>query len=306
MYIRKVPAHAFLAAAILCHVGLAAEQETLELTISCAQEYVIGEPVIILATVKNISDTPQDNIVSLEGGWANMYYLGFDVQGPKSHRNRLEYCVGFDGRSRYGDIIVLQPGEVSVGEFTLTSFRAPGRYTVFGRYILHGTVPSGHPLPVVRSDPIHFDVRALSEEDRKVLELMGWKGRSFPQLDGGIFFYTKAGKETLHVDIIKNHPEATLTKYLRFNLARFYSREGRNEEARAALEMLAKPGPTFALTDDALLLLAETCISSDPDRAERALRRIEAEFPKGNCVKRADKMLKKLKKVKEKLKKPAK
>ena len=278
-------------------------EEPIRIEVSCAATYSIGEPLLMLVTATNVSPEVQP-IIDLAGGWADMSFLNFEIQGPRSTRNR-PYTAGADRHgNQAGMPIALAAGEASIGEFDISKYSITveqGTNTVAAIYRLVDKQGTSHQI---KSTPVSFDLRAPDPEDAEVMGLLKWEhsagGLKMDATDD--YFYTQLGYEQKYLAVLRDHPNSTLAKYAAFYLARYYSAKGRGKDATPILKRLTEAQEEFPLTDDALLLLANDYLAEpgEHEKAQMVLEKLVSKFSKGNCARDARRKLDELKGKKNK------
>jgi hypothetical protein len=264
--------------------------ESLRLTVTCEESYVVYEPIYVLVTLTNASEEPQ-NVVDLGGGWASCLVMDFDIRGPEGGRNR-RYTAGLGSRIPYVGgsprPLTLGPGEETVGEFNITKHSTtiePGQYSIVG--VFRHRTRDGRQTER-RSDAVSFTLRKPGTEDMLALAAVALKGRlagvNMLMDSADDYYYSTLGYEEKYLHIVGELRGSALAKYLAFYLGRYYCVKGEHAKAGQLLETVTG-GEPFALTDDSLVLLAK-CYRAAGRQAEtdKALRRVIDEFEGGNCV----------------------
>lgn len=271
--------------------GAAAQEppDVLELSIA-ARPFYEHEPVHVLATLENKGTKPA-KATGLGGGWAGAGILNFEIEAPGG--KKVTYTAGIDRKGFVGEPrqVTLAAREKTIGEFDLTKYSdlsRPGEYRITGVYY-H---PSGGAIQEVRSAKLKLEIRAPEDDVHKrlVSECLSYEGKPIQQSlydSDNEYFFDTMGFERKYLQALKSYRGARLTKYLGFYLARYYQKRGKPREAIAVLEPVVAE-EVFALTDDALLLLAKCHREvGRPEDAAKALERIQKDFPAGNCAKEA-------------------
>ncbi len=270
----------------------------LRLTISCADEYVVYEPIYVLAKLENTSEGAKE-VPDLGGGWAGSSTMDFEIKGPRTSKNYPYRCPADTGRRSFVGgtprTIALARAGVTTGEFNITKYSMtvePGRYSIVGTYRYY--TPEGE-LVAVRSNAAKFSLVSPGVEDLQALVALAHKGKlagiNMIMDSANDYYYLTMGFEEKYLYIVREFRGSAFPKYLAFYLGRYYCAKGEHAQAIRLLEPVTGE-KSFALTDDALVLLAK-CYRSAGRKADAdsALGRVFDEYAMGNCVRQARMLL---------------
>ena len=260
-----------------------------KLTISAAPSYLAREPIYISVTIENVSAVPE-RVHDLSSGFAGRDVLDFAVQRPtvdKTPRARPRPVPAQGARLR--DIVELPPGARMIGEFYLAKYDLTilsGQYQVRGLY----RPPAGpEAMPPAQSEAIRFEVRAVTGRDQRLIEEclshMGHPLVPFVYDSNTSLYYKTMDAEKKYRRAVEDFPDAAMTKYLAFYLARYYHRYNRHAEAIKLLEDIVLAAAPFALSDDALMVQAQ-CYQrlGKKEEARQTIGKLLTDFPSGNCA----------------------
>lgn len=197
-------------------------------------DFVLGEPVILRATLTNVTDAPQQVAPLLDTIFDRFEVTVTTPEGPRAYRSMVQACT-----LPTLSVRTLQPGETFTNDLRLVApkggwmFRLPGDYTV--EATLKGMTDAG---ARVIADPVELTVLAGSAEDQAIAQLI-MDSQAALLLDWRDSDDLARGQATLE-QIVTEHPDSIHALYAAHVLGNIWANDyHRAQSVRAADPMKA-------------------------------------------------------------------